>query len=315
MDSLPSRPAATGVAILLCTFNGERFLAQQIESILGQTFRDWTLFVSDDGSADSTLSILRNYQKHLGFDRLLIFEGPNRGFAENFMSLVRRVPATFQFYAFSDQDDVWHNDKLTTAVNSLAVAASDRPALYCSRTRLVDAQLQPIGYSPAFHRTPDFRNALVQSLAGSNTMLLNSGALALLSKVPKNSVIVAHDWLAYILVTACNGTVIYDLNPGVDYRQHQDNVIGANSSLRSRIRRFQKTLSGRFSEWSSANIQILNCLRTEITDENIIVLDQFKKARMAALPRRVICLFKSGVYRQTWGGNLSLIMAVLLKKI
>lgn len=315
MNSLPSRPDTTGVAILLCTFNGGRFLAQQIESFLGQTFRNWTLFVSDDGSTDSTVSILRSYQKHLGFERLVIFEGPQRGFAENFMSLVRRVPGKFSFYAFSDQDDVWHNDKLANAVNALAVTDSNKPALYCSRTRLVDEGLQPIGYSPAFRRPPAFRNALVQSLAGSNTMLLNPSALILLSKVPKNSVIVAHDWLAYILVTACNGTVVYDLAPSLDYRQHQDNVIGANSNLRSRIRRLQKTLSGRFSEWSSANIQILNYLRAEMTDENIKVLDQFKTARMASLPRRVICLFKSGVYRQTFGGTLSLILAVLLKKI
>ena len=95
------------VAILMCTLNGERFLKEQLDSFTTQTHQDWTLWVSDDGSTDQTLEILRATQAEWGADRLKIVEGPRKGFARNFLSLACRAEIEAEYFAFSDQDDVW----------------------------------------------------------------------------------------------------------------------------------------------------------------------------------------------------------------
>lgn len=84
-----SLSAQMKVAILLSTYNGERFLVEQLDSLLAQTHRDWIIYASDDGSIDSTLAILREYQQRVGEERFFIFNGPRQGFAKNFMSLVK----------------------------------------------------------------------------------------------------------------------------------------------------------------------------------------------------------------------------------
>ncbi|WP_122775249.1 glycosyltransferase, partial [Pseudomonas viridiflava] len=103
---------------------------------------------------DETRNILLDYQHHWGSDRLIIFDGPCNGFAENFISFVRRPELKGDYFAFSDQDDIWFNDKLTRSVGRLESLSGKKPALYCSTTRLVDADLNVIGVSKLFTRPP-----------------------------------------------------------------------------------------------------------------------------------------------------------------
>nr|WP_177522993.1 glycosyltransferase family 2 protein [Pseudomonas sp. v388] len=302
------------VAILMCTYNGAAYLREQLESFGAQTYKDWTLYVSDDASVDATRQILSDYQNLWGEGRLVIFEGPCLGFAENFISLVRRPDVVGDFFAFSDQDDIWFPDKLERSVARLLPLGETAPALYCSRTRLVDANRQVIGHSPLFGRPPSFQNALVQSIAGANTMLVNQSARNLLLKLPEQASLVAHDWLTYLLVTGCGGHVVYDCEPSLDYRQHSSNLIGANSSVKERMIRLKKTLQGRFVKWNDANIQILKMMHPLLTEGSARVLMFFDRSRKEKLLRRVSSFRKSGVYRQTIQGNISLVLAVFLGK-
>nr|WP_268873485.1 glycosyltransferase family 2 protein [Pseudomonas syringae group genomosp. 3] len=312
-DDLPSgRPH---VAILMCTYNGAAYLREQLESFAAQTFSDWVLYVSDDASTDDTLRILSDYQVLWGNQRLVIFNGPCKGFAENFISLVQRPEIEADYFAFSDQDDVWFSDKLERSVNRLEHLDSSKPALYCSRTRLVDADLKVIGVSPLFSKPPSFKNALVQSLAGANTMLINQTARGLLIRLPERSPLIAHDWLTYLLVTGCGGEVCYDAQPCLDYRQHSGNLIGANASTRDRLVRFRKMLSGRFAEWNDANVAILKGMERVLTVENRAVLTDFDNGRRQTGIRRLSTLRKAGIYRQTLQGNLSLMLAACLGRI
>nr|WP_080378175.1 glycosyltransferase family 2 protein [Pseudomonas syringae] len=312
-DDLPSgRPH---VAILMCTYNGAAYLREQLESFAAQTFSDWVLYVSDDASTDDTLRILSDYQVLWGNQRLVIFNGPCKGFAENFISLVQRPEIEADYFAFSDQDDVWFSDKLERSVNRLEHLDSSKPALYCSRTRLVDADLKVIGVSPLFSKPPSFKNALVQSLAGANTMLINQTARGLLVRLPEHSPLIAHDWLTYLLVTGCGGEVCYDAEPCLDYRQHSGNLIGANASTRDRLVRFRKMLSGRFIEWNDANVAILNEMECVLTEESRSVLAYFETGRREVFLKRVLTLRKAGIYRQTVQGNLSLMLAVCLGRV
>lgn len=305
---------SASVAILLCTYNGSAFISEQLESFAMQTHRNWVIYASDDGSSDETVKLLKEFQTKQGEDRLIILEGPRQGFAKNFLSLIKNPSIDADYFAFSDQDDVWFPDKLERSIARLD-HIKNVPALYCSRTRLIAADRRVIGFSPLFSALPDFRNALVQSIAGANTMLINRETRELMAETANEAPIVAHDWLTYLLVSGCGGRVIYDPAPSLDYRQHGGNLIGANSGLKERLIRLGKMCSGRFSEWSSQNLLILNSVKQRLTPENQLTLEQFEQARQSPFFRRLYLMKKSGVYRQSTQGNASLFLAACLKKI
>lgn len=312
-ESLAIEASSAKVAILLCTYNGSRFLGEQLESFVRQTHKNWVAYASDDGSSDDTLLLLSKYQLMLGKDRLILLNGPREGFARNFLSLVKNRSITADYFAFSDQDDIWFEDKLERSIANATV--TNIPTLYCSRTRLISADRQVQGYSPLFSAAPAFANALVQSIAGANTMLINSQARELLAQTPDDAVIVAHDWLTYLLVTGCGGTVFYDPQPTLDYRQHSENLIGANNGMRDRLVRLAKMWTGRFSEWSTQNLLVLNSFEQKMTPQSQRTMEQFAKARQSSFFARLYLMKKSGIYRQTLPGNISLFIAACLNRI
>ncbi|HCC62251.1 MAG TPA: glycosyl transferase family 2 [Pseudomonas sp.] len=314
-SALPVGEAGLHVAILLTTYNGARFLEEQLSSIAQQTHRQWTLYVSDDGSSDSTLTILKRFQQRLGSDRVRLLQGPQIGFAQNFLSLVRNPEIEADFFSFCDQDDVWFPDKLQRAITLIPRADDERPAVYCSRTRLIDEAGNFIGHSPLFARAPSFHNALVQSLAGANTMMLNKAARALLARVPSTAPVVSHDWLCYLLVSGCGGQVFYDAEPTLDYRQHGGNLIGSNNSMRDRLTRARMMFSGTFREWTQKNLAALRNCAGLLDERSRVALARFETARDAHLLRRLYLLKKAGVYRQTAFSTVGLIIAASIRRI
>jgi glycosyltransferase involved in cell wall biosynthesis len=107
------------VAIFLCTYNGDRFLKSQLDSLLIQTHKKFVIYVSDDNSSDKTLEILYAFQQNHPDRLVYIFKGPGMGFSRNFMSLVANHNIQADFYAFCDQDDYWLPSKITTALEKL----------------------------------------------------------------------------------------------------------------------------------------------------------------------------------------------------
>lgn len=304
------------VAILMCTFNGQRFLSEQLASIAAQTHGNWEVAVSDDGSTDQTLEIIAAFsasQKKAGCVR--VFNGPKRGFAANFLTLTCNEGIQADFYAWSDQDDIWQENKLETALNWLQTVPSGIPALYCGRTRGMNAQGNPMECSPLFSRPPAFANALVQSLAGGNTMVFNQAARDLMLSAGAHLDIVSHDWWAYLLITGAGGQVAYDTQPFVLYRQHDGNLVGANSGVRARLSRLCMMFKGRFANWNEQNIRCLTSARQLLTAENQQKLDCFQVARKSRLPNRLLGLLRAGVYRQTLPGNIGLFLAAIVKGI
>ncbi|MGJ7514114.1 glycosyltransferase family 2 protein [Pseudomonas baetica] len=303
------------MAVLLCTFNGGSFLKEQLDSISAQSHEQWVVYASDDGSTDETLEILQQYREAWGNDRLLISKGPQSGFSNNFLSVLSAACGHHHYYAFCDQDDRWHPTKLKRALDWLERQPSATPSLYCGRTQVVNVTGEIIGLSPLFKKRPSFENALMQSLAGGNTMLINQAACSLLNKTPSNTPLVCHDWWAYLLITGCGGTVYYDPIPTLDYRQHTQNVIGANTSIKSRLSRLKQMFQGSFREWNTKNIAALTLLSPHLTQSNAVSLMRFEQARNAPLTTRVKLMVASRYYRQTLLGNLGLALAVLSKRI
>ena len=240
------------VTVLLSTYNGSKFLQQQLNSLYEQTYPNIRILVRDDGSSDSTRSILENEQIN---GRIDILRGhKNLGPALSFFELLHNAALTeTEYVAFCDQDDVWHPHKIEHAVSALRVVADNCPALFCSRLEIVDEQLNHIGFT----NTPKkvgFGNALVENVATGCTMVLNRKAVELIcTHLP--SKVLMHDWWCY-LVLSCFGKIIFDSNANIKYRQHGNNTIGATvnmfDELKRKLHRFM--YSGKGLLWFQASV-------------------------------------------------------------
>lgn len=305
----------TRTAVLLCSYNGSQYIRQQIDSIINQTETEWTVFVSDDGSTDGTLDILKYYQEKLGRERFVIIDGPGKGFAWNFISLLEKCGDAFDYYAFSDQDDEWMPDKLSRSISVLSGYKHNVPSVYCGRTSLVDENGHHLGESPLFSKPPSFKNALIQSIAGGNTMILNRAGRNIINKTPIDVRIISHDWWIYIVITAIGGNIFYDPKPSINYRQHTNNIVGSNLGWLARFKRISGLMDGHFKMWIDSNIYALNKADVNITPENRFILESFNVARNSNLFKRLYVFRKLGMYRQTLLGTLGLYVAIVLKKL
>lgn len=303
------------LAILLCSYNGGRFLGEQLESFVAQTYSNWQLLVSDDRSSDSTESILKTYQEKWPQDKLEIIQGPGQGFVENFKSITQAADGRADYYAWSDQDDIWLPDKLERAVSWLNGIAPEVPALYCGRTLLVTEDNRELSPSMLFSKQPSFANALMQNIGGGNTMIFNQAACQLLVETLQNTQVASHDWWAYIIVTAVGGQVHYDSQPCLRYRQHATNLVGGNLGWRARLSRCEQLFKNRFKYWNGLHIHALQQHQQQLTAENRAILQQLINIRQQPMLRRLICLQRSGLYRQTLLGNLGLVVAALFGKL
>jgi len=306
-------PDVTTVHILLATFNGGRFLAQQLASLARQTHTDWTLTVSDDGSDDDTLAIVARFASQVP-QTVTVLRGPGRGVTRNFFHLIGNTPGCEKgdLYAFCDQDDVWLDDKLKRAVAWHSAHASSPVRLYCGRTQYVNEALAPLGTSRALQRPPGFGNALVQNIASGNTMVLDAALMQGLRQVhPTHSV--WHDWTTYLVAAALGGMVHFDDSPGVLYRQHAHNVIGANEGLRAQLRRLGPVLTGRYRQWSDTNVQAMHDVQALLTPTAAQCLKDFELMRRQPFAlQRLALLLRSPVRRQGFLSNAVLALAVCL---
>ncbi len=303
------------VAILLGTFNGEAYLAEQLASIAAQEHTSWAVWASDDGSHDGTQAILDAFGRQWGDARLSVVAGPRKGFAANFLSLACRPEIDAEYFAFSDQDDIWAPGKLRRALVWLKSIPRDTPALYCTRTQLVDADNHDLGLSPLFSVAPGFRHALVQNIGSGNTMVFNAAARRLLAEAGAAVNVAAHDWWTYLVVSGCGGRVFYDPQPSVRYRQHAGNAIGVKNGLRHRLARLRRILGGRYKAWNDANLDGLTPLRGSLTRENRNVFDKFSQSRRKWLVPRVTGVIGARVVRQDAAGRIGLLAGSILKRI
>lgn len=307
-------PTDPKIIILLGTRNGARFLAQQLESYRAQTYGNWELLVSDDGSTDETIAMIHAFAATVT-QRVVVRSGPQLGFWQNFVALVRSDEMDGGLFAYSDQDDIWFPEKLSRAVDWFATQPADRPALYFTRTELIEANGTPAGFSPLFVRPPGFHNALVQNIGGGNTMVFNRVARQALRATPSDATLVSHDWWTYQVITGIGGLAHYDPWPSLKYRQHGLNLVGANIGWRARLVRLSAFAGGRVVMWNEINLKVLDRMRAMLTPPSIAALDHYAGARRAALPLRLWRVWKSGVYRQSLVENIGLYVGALFGKL
>jgi hypothetical protein len=263
---------------------------------------------------DGTPAELERYVARCSADKVRVLPGPRSGYVANFLSLTCNPLIHADYYAFSDQDDVWMADKLERSIRWLGSVPAEVPAVYCSRTLLVDCEDQEIGLSPLFRKPASFANALMQNIGGGNTMVFNNAARELLMQAGQDIDVAMHDWWVYIAVMACGGRVHYDPVPTVRYRQHGKNLVGSNADTLSRLMRIKMLWGGRFKELNDQHIRTLDRIAVHMTPENRRSLASFERARNTWLVPRLLGFARIGLYRQTLVGNLGLIAATLFNR-
>lgn len=297
------------LAILLCTKNGEDFIVDQLNSIKQQTYKNFDIYIKDNYSTDKTSAYVDKFIEQNTDLNFFFLKGDHEHFANSYIKGLMDIPKEYAFYAFCDQDDVWESNHLQRSIEYFEDIKNNLPSVYCSRTKLINELGNQIGMSVYFPKNPCFRNALVQSIAGANTMVFNKKSFDLFKQVDLTKKIVSHDWLLYILVTATNGNFKYDLNPSVRYRQHQNNLIGSNLGFFNACKRLKLMFQGRFSEYNKSNIKHLKNF-TPISNFNKKILYNFNKSIYNKKPLRAYYLLKSQVFRQTLLGHIALMFNV-----
>lgn len=319
------------VCILLGTFNGGQYLRQQLESFVAQTGVNWSLRVSDDGSDDDSRDIIASFIKAHPDRDIRLYEGPKQGSAANFLSLLGQsdLPAR-AWIALSDQDDVWLPNRLEHAVQVMMAqmkTGGGQGCVYASRTILTNADLALRGPSCRHPKAPDFGNALVQNVLAGNTMVLDPAAAALLQATAPAAMragVPHHDWWIYLLLSGAGAVMINDDRPGLYYRQHKKNHLGANRGLGKAWSRFAMIWDRRYADWIGRNLAALTEMSDLLTPENRARATLFS----AWLSRRHSCpgsgagfggpetkgpklgdLGQIGVWRQSRAGNLMLHLA------
>lgn len=310
---MPSRDQK--IVILLATFNGAEHIREQLESFAAQSHENWELIVSDDGSTDGTVEIVRDFERSVP-QRVHLIGGPRKGFWQNFLFLAKQVgPSDAELFAFSDQDDIWLRHKLERAEKWFAAGAPEVPRLYFTRTELIEEDGRPLGLSPLFRRRPSFQNALVQNMGGGNTMVMNKSAIRLLGQVPDDAALIAHDWWTYQVVTGSGGTAFYDPVPSLKYRQHARNLIGSNKGFWQRYFRAIAFANQRMKSWNEVNLATLSKMRGVLSQPALSVLNDFASARQSKPPKSICLLLRSGVYRQSLVETMGLYLGAILRLI
>lgn len=222
------------VCVLMSTYNGEKYLAEQIESILNQKGVIVYLFVRDDGSTDNTVDILKKYQSE---NKLEVYQDEeNLGPANSFMKLLYDS-FDYDYYAFADQDDIWLEEKLFVAIQKMK-EKNNLPTLYCSNQLIYkDNRVKGV----RFLHEPE--HGLIEAICGNVfsgcTMVFNKELADVIKKKqhrPNSDVLRMrmHDtWV--IAVAECIGDVIYDQNSYIKYRIHENNTVGLKKGKVKRV--------------------------------------------------------------------------------
>ena len=223
------------VYILLATYNGEKYLKHQIDSLLRQTHIDWILWIHDDNSNDNTVNIIIDYTKNYpGKIKLLDDNISTGGAKENFIYLLNNIDANYDYIMFCDQDDIWFENKIEFTLSKMKeveVSNPTKPVIIHTDLKVVDSDLSAISESFFIYQNikPDwskeFDMSLVQNSITGCTMMINKKAKEISLPIGINAIM--HDWWILLRVLQNNGVVEFIEDTTILYRQHALNDVGA----------------------------------------------------------------------------------------
>lgn len=272
--------------ILMSTYNGEKYLQEQIDSLLAQTYPNIEILIRDDGSKDATRKILQEYKEKNSC--ITVYEEENVGVTKSFFKLLMYSDA--EYIAFCDQDDIWLDNKIEKAIEKLKIV--EEPALYCSNKVLVDAEGKIIVDNNFRKLEPGFANAVVESICTGCTAVMNRKLADEIKRhIPENAMI--HDWWCY-LVASYVGKVIFDENSYIWYRQHGNNVIGKSTTFLGEVKAKAKHLKTSRGKLKRQLQEFQQCYQG-IEEKDRLVANILKSEK---IPDKFKIVFGKGFYRQ-----------------
>lgn len=296
------------ICVLISTYNGVRYLTQQLDSILSQKGVELHGVIRDDGSTDGTIELLESFAATNANFKLVI--GANIGYQSSFMELVYNAE-TYDYYAFADQDDIWDSDKLLNAINQLK--ENKEPALYFSNCQLVTANLEKMGMlHPSNTVTiPEQEMAIIQGFAHGCTMVFNAASMDLIKQY-RPKLTVAHDfWIPLLHVYM--GVLRYDSSSHILYRQHSNNVFGAKKSLKTMLQAKIRQFKSQPYFYSKVISELLTGYNLILKPDLKIRLQNILLSNSRFLGRTRLC-FNPFLRRNTLRGSLFLKVYILLGK-
>lgn len=286
-DSQSKKKHVKKVQILMSSYNGEEYIKEQLDSILAQNYPDVDILIRDDGSTDDTFVILKEYEEM--HQNIRAYQGENLGVNRSFFELLQNSDA--DYVGFCDQDDYWLPEKIEKAVAQLE--KMEGPALYCGAKTLVDENLEVLENQQRSDMKPGFGNAAIESICSGCTTLMNRTLTDIIKeRLPKD--VIHHDWWCYMVATYL-GSMYFDKNSYIYYRQHSGNEVGASGSAFAMIRAKARDLKKRHGD-----------LKKQLTDfkhfyHNQPEYDKLVDSILNAehFPNRFWILFNRNWYRQS----------------
>lgn len=262
------------ISVLLSTYNGQKYITEQIQSILNQSFSDFVLYIRDDGSSDDTLNIIHNLAST--DSRIVIINdvsadtNKNLGFGESFSYIAKYAldHSDSSYFAFCDQDDYWEEDKLEVALSYFEKASSDTPILFASNYYICDDMLNVTGTFNETNPMTDvtFENLFFEGVFPGFTMMINRKLAKLSFDNNYSKDIYYHDKWVTLIALGLDGKIIYSEKPLAKYRRHEGAISSTNLGIIKKIKwRIDKVLNGDFCPRTR---QMLKCF-SELFYDNV----------------------------------------------
>lgn len=283
------------VQVLLSSYNGEKYITEQLDSLLAQKGDfELKITVRDDGSTDSTHDILARYSENFGID---VIYGENIGVNASMMDLVKRSEEDFDYFAFSDQDDVWEDFKISEAVKSLSLCTESEFLLWTCMEELTDADLNVYSLMPYPKYLGDFYSAIIQNKAGGHTQVFNKKLRDMYKFYPPEKMYV-FDWVLYILASEFGKILYCDRSCG-KYRQHSANSIGYELNPIAQIpRRLKRLFNGAFKGITTQMVYFYEIYEDKLQKEHREELKRFFGSRKNIF-KRICYAFTTKIKRNS----------------
>lgn len=296
------------VQVLMSTYNGEKYLKEQIDSILSQEDVEVNLLIRDDGSKDKTISMLENIAKEN--ENVSYYIGENVGPAKSFMNLIENSEDA-SYYAFSDQDDVWNSRKLISAINKME-DKQNKPTLYISALQIVDENLNEIEIKKV-QGNFSFEGEMIKNFATGCTQVFNKQLRDILKQYIPKYIIMHDSWITRVCY-AIGGNVIIDEQPYIKYRQHTNNVMGYKDKIIPKIKKqYEIAFKNKVSMRANIAEELKKGYEQKLTNETKQVIDNLINYRSNIKAKR--WLLSNKKFRSTnFILNIKMNIAILLNK-
>lgn len=293
------------VCVLMSTYNGEKYLSEQLESILTQSEKDILLFIRDDGSTDNTINMLNKFSEKYP-KKIKFYQGDNKGPSKSFLEVVKNAPQA-RYYMLADQDDIWLENKILIASKSLEQFKS--PALYYSNVTPVNNELYELEKNNLFlEKETNLQKLIIRNEIIGCTVCFNRDLMEILKKIKIPSNPIMHDHWIGLINAVFNGVFIFDRESHILYRQHESNVVGAH---RNQFILLKKHFSKENRNVRSNLIKLINDSGLEIPLENISLIDDISKYKTNSTSKKNILCNKS-LYQDSFFKNLLWFVDVLI---